>query len=143
MSVTLVVLQDHDLETVKSIYDYYIVNSTATFHLNKISIDELRQTIVIGHPKYQSFIIKYNDDTCGYCYISQFKKREAYDRSAEITIYLKPEFFGKGIGKQAIEQLETCAKNNKISVLIGIISGDNSQSIKLFEKCGIRQMWSS
>lgn len=136
MDLKLIDLKKYDFEIVKEIYDYYIVNSTATFHTELITIEELESIILIDDPKYKSFLIEYEGETCGYCYISQYKKRQAYDRTAEITIYLKPVYSGKGIGKESMRLLEAVAKNNGISVLIGIISGDNQVSIGLFEKCG-------
>jgi phosphinothricin acetyltransferase len=136
MNLRLIDLKVIDFNHVKEIYDYYILNSTATFHKDLISIEELKSVILIAHPKYKSFLIDYEGETCGYCYISQYKKRPAYDRTAEITIYLKPEYSGKGIGKETLKLLETVAKNNEISVLIGIITGENQASIRLFEKCG-------
>jgi phosphinothricin acetyltransferase len=136
MNIEFIDINKNDLEIVKDIYDYYILNSTATFHTEKISIRELGESMSIDHPKYNSFLIKYNGKTCGYCCISRYKKRQAYDRTAEITVYLMPEFTGKGIGKLAVEKLEKIARQKGISVLIGIIAGDNYQSINLFEKCG-------
>jgi L-amino acid N-acyltransferase YncA len=77
-----------------------------------------------------------DNEPCGFCYISQYKKRQAYDRTAEVSLYLKPEYTGMGIGKLALGFLEKVAIEKGISVLIGIISGDNENSIKLFEKQG-------
>ncbi len=136
MNVKLIDLKEGDFNLVKEIYDYYIINSTATFHTDLISIEELKSIILTTHPKYKSFLIDYGGKTCGYCYISQYKRRQAYDRTAEITIYLKPEYSGKGIGKESLDKLEKIARSNNICVLIGIIAGDNQASIKLFEKCG-------
>ena len=136
MNLKLVDLKETDFHLIKEIYDHYIVNSTATFHTDLISIEELKSVILIAHPKYKSFLIDYEGEICGYCYISQYKKRQAYDRTAEVTIYLKPEYSGKGIGKATLDKLETIAKSKELCVLIGIISGDNQGSIKLFEKCG-------
>jgi L-amino acid N-acyltransferase YncA len=136
MNLKLIDLKESDFNLVKEIYDYYILNSTATFHKALISIVELKSVILISHPKYKSFLIDYKGETCGYCYISQYKNRQAYDRTAEITIYLKPEYSGKGIGEETLKLLETVAKNNEICVLIGIITGENQASIGLFEKCG-------
>jgi phosphinothricin acetyltransferase len=99
MNLKLIDLKESDFNLVKEIYDYYILNSTATFHKDLISIEELKSVILISHPKYKSFLIDYEGETCGYCYISQYKNRQAYDRTAEITIYLKPAYSGKGIGK--------------------------------------------
>jgi phosphinothricin acetyltransferase len=136
MNIELVDLTENDFYIIKEIYDYYIINSTATFHTEMISIDELKDAIPVNHPKYKSFLIKNSNDICGYCYISCYKKRQAYDRTAEITLYLKSEYHGLGIGKQTIEKLEYIAENLGIKVLIGIISEENKPSIKLFENCG-------
>jgi L-amino acid N-acyltransferase YncA len=136
MKIEFVDLTEANLQLVKEIYDFYIENSTATYYTEKISIDELKEFIPVQHEKYKSFLIKIDNEPCGFCYISQFKKRQAYDRTAELSLYLKPEYTGRGIGKVAMHYLEKVAQNNGVSVLIGIISGDNETSIKLFEKNG-------
>lgn len=135
MNVKLIDLQEKDYSIVKEIYDYYILNTTATFHTGLISLEELKSVIPAGHPKYKSYLIEFDGMVCGYCYISRYKPRQAYDRTAEITLYLKPEFWNKGIGKETMKLLEQVAKQNDICVLIGIITGENHASIKLFEKC--------
>jgi len=129
-------LQERDLQVVKEIYDGYILHSTATFHKECVTIGELRETIPIAHAKYKSFLILADGQICGFCYTSAFKKRQAYDRTAEVTLYLKSDFFGRGIGTSTVKRLEEAARSNGIKVLIGIISGENQQSIHLFEKCG-------
>jgi L-amino acid N-acyltransferase YncA len=139
MELEFIDVQEKDFQLIKEIYDFYILNTTATFHTEKITIAELKESILVGHPKYPSLLIKYEDQICGFCYISQYKKRQAYDRTAEITIYLKPEYAGKGIGQLALKKMEDLAKQNGLHVLMGIISGDNQASILLFEKCGYRK----
>jgi len=136
MTVEFDLLQESDLEEVKDIYNHYILHSTATFHTECITIGELRETIPISHPKYKSFLIRADGQTCGFCYTCAFKKRQAYDRCAELTIYLKPAFFGRGIGTMTMQMMEQVAQSSGIKVLIGIISGENQPSIRLFEKCG-------
>jgi L-amino acid N-acyltransferase YncA len=129
-------LAETDFEFIKELYDYYILNSTATYYTERITVEELRSFIPAGDEKYKSFLIKNGDEVCGFCYFSQYKKRQAYDRTAEVSVYLKPEKTGHGIGKTVLDHLEEVAERSGISVLIAIISGDNENSIKLFEKCG-------
>lgn len=138
-SVRFSELKITDYPVVKSIYDHYILNSTATFHTIPLSLEELKDLIPISHARYRSYLIHYGDDVCGFCYFSAYKKRQAYDRSSEVTVYLKPEYLGKGIGKQALIMLEQIAKQNGIKVLLGIIAGDNTASMRLFEACGFEQ----
>lgn len=129
-------ITNEDLRSVQNIYNYYVKNSTATFHINNVSLEELKEFIPIKHPKYKSYLIFENKVLCGYCYLSQYKKRQAYDRTAEITIYLKPNHHKRGIGKKAITFLEKDAEKGKIRVLLSVISGENTSSMKLFENQG-------
>ncbi len=82
MNLEWIDLQVSDYPVVKEIYDFYVENTTVTFSTQKVSLDELKETILTGHPKYKSFIIKTNGTVCGFCYLSQYKKRQAYDRTA-------------------------------------------------------------
>jgi L-amino acid N-acyltransferase YncA len=123
-----------DLFMVKEIYDYYILDSTATFHNEKITIDELEEIIFINNLRYPSYLIHYRDDVIGYCFLSRYKKRQAYDRTAEISVYLRPGFTGKGIGVSALKYIEEAAISGGIHVLIGTLCSENQASIRLLEK---------
>ena len=136
MEIKFKEIVEQDLPEVKKIYDWYIAHSTATFHTEPIGIDALREFIYIGHPWYKSYLIQVHDEIAGYCILTNYKKRQAYDRTAEVTIYLKPAFCGRGIGKIALKHLEENATKVGLKNLIGIIAGDNDGSIALFEKAG-------
>jgi L-amino acid N-acyltransferase YncA len=136
MKIKFEVVTERDFEIIKEIYDFYIENSTATYYTEKISIEELKAFTPCGDKKYKSYMILAGSEVCGFCYFAQYKKRQAYDRTAEVSIYLKPDAIGKGIGNAALLQLENAARESGIAVLIGIISGDNGNSIRLFEKNG-------
>jgi L-amino acid N-acyltransferase YncA len=125
-----------DIEAILAIYNHYILNSTATFHSEILSKNDLEEFLFVSYPKYPSYLIKNNDDIIGYCFLTQYKKRQAYDRSAEVSIYLKPEVTGKGVGLTALNHLETAAKKAGIHVLVGTICGENRASIGLMEKAG-------
>jgi phosphinothricin acetyltransferase len=141
MQISFDKLTEKDLPAVKEIYEYYVENSTATFHTGRITLPEMREIVPIGHPVYKSYLIHTNHLICGYCFLSPYKKRQAYDRTAEVTVYLKQEYTGHGIGRLALQRLEEVARLTHIRVLIGIIAADNVQSVSLFiregyEKCG-------
>jgi phosphinothricin acetyltransferase len=133
-------LNEEDLLTVKEIYDYYIHHSTATFHTELITISELKEYIYINHPRYRSYLILCDEVPAGFCYYTHFKKRQAYDRTAEVAIYLRPEFCDKGIGPKALAFLEKEAKDSGIKNLIALVTGNNFPSIKLFERLGYKKV---
>lgn len=136
MEIGFRAITEQDLPVIKEIYDWYIENSTATFHKEPIQLKELQEFIFINHPIYESFLILHGNEIAGYCFLTFYKKRQAYDRTAEVTLYLKRAFHHKGIGKLAMVYLEARAKEVGLKNLIGIISGDNHGSIALFEKSG-------
>lgn len=136
MCVSFRPIQKKDLREVASIYNYYVENSTATFHLDPISEMEMEETLLLNHPVYQSFVVLFDEDVCGYCYLGQFRKKEAYDISAEITLYIHPYFTGKKIGVSVLSFMEKTAKELGLKNLVGVITSENTSSIKLFEKCG-------
>ncbi len=129
-------ITNNDLAAILAIYNDYILNSTATFHSEKLSENDLGEFLHVSHPKYPSFLIREDGGIIGYCFLTQYKKRQAYDRSAELSIYLKPEFTGKGIGTIALSRLEAVAKLAGIHVLVGTICGENYACIRLMEKSG-------
>lgn len=136
MNIDFREIREQELSEVKKIYDWYIVNSTATFHTEPVTTAELKEFIYFGHPLYKSYFILADGKIVGYCYLTYYKKRQAYNRTAEITLYLMQEYCNKGIGKTAVQYLEAKARVCGIKNLIGIITGENAQSIALFEKSG-------
>jgi phosphinothricin acetyltransferase len=102
----------------------------------KITPEEFRQRLFIGHAKYRTYLIRWSNELAGFCFLTQYRKKEAYDRTAEIGLYLKPEFTGKGIGRLAVAFLEKVVISKGIRVIIASISGENNASLKLFQKMG-------
>jgi L-amino acid N-acyltransferase YncA len=127
---------ENDLDTILDIYNFYIATSTATFDLGQVSREVFCQRVLIGHDKYPTFLIYSNSEIAGFCFLTQFKKKKAYDRTAEMGLYLKPAFTGKGFGKEVTTFLEKIALSRQIKVLVASISAENTASIKLLERLG-------
>lgn len=136
---TLTEMRTEHLVEVLEIYNYYVLNSTATFHIQPLTIDEMKELVFFKEPKYKTFVICMEDRICGYVLITNFKKRQAYDQTAEVTIYLHPEYLEQGMGTVGLSYIEEFARINNLHSLIAIISGDNQKSIKLFEKQGYQK----
>jgi L-amino acid N-acyltransferase YncA len=136
MQVRFVKMEETHLPQVRDLYNWYIANSVATFHTEPVASTHLLDFIYLNHPKYKSYVILDNDTFAGYCFLTAYKKRQAYDRTAEVTLYLKPEYCHRGIGRIALSKLEQEAVAQGIKNLMAIISFDNDGSVRLFEKAG-------
>ncbi|MFA5237815.1 MAG: N-acetyltransferase family protein [Methanoregula sp.] len=137
--IRFVRMRETDLPLAQQIYNYYSLHSTATFHDASVTLEEFTGCIDTRSPEYPSFLIEENKNLVGYCGIRRYKSLKAYDRTAEVTIYLAPEHTGLGIGRAALGYLEAEARKACIQVLIGIITGENYPSVRLFERMGYVQ----
>lgn len=126
--------REQDLEAVLTLYNYYIATSTATFSIEPLEMDEMKRIMFSGIVRYPSFCIYEDQVFLGYVLLNRYKPREAYDQTAEVTIYLAPEAIGKGIGKQALTFIEGFAKDNAFRALLAVVCAENEESIRLFKK---------
>lgn len=129
-------LTAEQLPEVAAIYNHYVLNTTATFHAHRITTDEMKAIVFFDNPKYRTYAVMDGEQLRGYVLLTQHKKREAYDKTAEVTIYLSPDAVGQGFGSLAVQHIEAVAKNSGIHVLVATICGENEQSIRLFERNG-------
>lgn len=128
--------KEEDLPQLLEIYNYYILNSTATFHSKLFTLKEMKSLIFFKNPMYRTFLILKEEALLGYVLLTQHKNREAYDTTGEVTIYLKHDCIGKGIGSAALKYIEDYAMIKNFHVLIATITGENEQSIRTFDKNG-------
>jgi phosphinothricin acetyltransferase len=130
---------EEHIDEARAIYLHHVEHSTATFHKREISRDEMRDLLIFKNPKYEGYIIRYDGEVCGYAVLAQYKPREAFDQTAEVTIYLKEGYEGKSIGSKALNFIEDRAKTKAIHALIALICHENTGSIALFEKYGYQK----
>ena len=129
-------MQEADLPAVLGIYNHYISTTTATFDPGAVSIDIFKTRVLLNHELYGAYVIRSEGVVAGFCFLCPFKKHEAYNRTAEFGIYLKPGCTHKGLGTKAVEHLVQVATVSGLKMLIASISGENTHSIALFRKIG-------
>lgn len=129
-------VEEKHLDKILSIYNYYVLNTTISFHTEALSIDEIRLNVMHSNSRYKSFVIVEEETIKGYVLITQHKNKQAYDAAAEVTIYLDPGFLGQGIGSSALSFIEATGRNKGFHVLVATVCTENEKSIRLFEKHG-------
>jgi len=128
-----------DLPGLLSLYNYYVRTSTATFHTEEIDEATFRDLLFPGYPRFDSWIVQADGAVAGYVILARYKPREAYDGTAEVTIYLDSGFARRGLGSAALAFVETTARGRAFHNLLAIVCGENTGSLRLFEKHGYRQ----
>lgn len=134
--LTLKPVEEALLPELTEIYNYYVLNTTVTFHAKALGIEEMRQILFDDDPRFPSYAIFDGDNLCGYCILAHFKKREAYDSTAEVTVYLKNGLERRGIGTFAVTRLEEIAIQKGFHALLAVICAENTGSAGLFSGLG-------
>lgn len=119
--------------------NYYILNTTATFQVSELGIEELIRSLSPSDSLYATRAILCEGGYAGYCRVSLFNSREAYSKTAEVTLYLDPHYCGRGLGQRVLGYLENLAVEHGLHTLIGIISAENIKSIRMFERCAYQK----
>lgn len=135
-------IQPQDVSAVTDIYNYYIRTSIITFEEEEITTDEMERRIQeISETFQMPFIVfEENNEVIGYAYIGKWRTRNAYRFSAESSIYLHHEHFGKGVGSSLYKELIHLGRERGLKRLIGGASLPNPASVQLHEKLGFRKV---
>ena len=130
---------EQDLDRMLDVYNHYIENTSILFNDRPVSLEEFSTRVYIKHNIYKTFLIQQDNEFCGFCFLTRFRKKRAYDKTAEVGIYLRPEFTRKGLGQEIVTFLEAIARKQGIEVILASISGENVASQSLFRKLGYEQ----
>ncbi|MDQ3087967.1 MAG: N-acetyltransferase family protein [Acidobacteriota bacterium] len=129
-----------DAAQVAEIYNYYVQNTHHTFETEPLSGEEMEQRIIKVTKDYPFLIAEDDGEIFGYAYATQFKLRQAYAFSAEVSIYVRNAAKQKGIGTQLYMQLFDELAETDIHAIVAGISLPNEPSIKFHEKLGFSKV---
>ena len=130
-----------DAAALCAIYNYYIENTTISFEEAPLQTADMEERMRTISAKYPYLVLEdESGEVNGYAYINMWKERSAYRYSAEISIYLRHGFQGRGMGAMLMEKLLEEVRATKIHCLVAGITIPNEKSIALHEKFGFRKV---
>ncbi len=132
----IVPMDERYLGDALAVYRWYVLNTTATFQIAEPTLDQMRSLLFFPLPRYRSFALLSDGAFAGYGILTRFKEREAFDRTAEVTVYLAHDLTGRGLGHLMLARLEEAARSAGLHALIALVTGNNEASRKLFLRAG-------
>ncbi len=133
-------VNSNDAAQIAEIYNYYIKNTHQTFETEPLSADEMQSRISEISEDYPYLVAEEDGEIYGYAFATQFKMRQAYEFSAEVSIYVKADAKQKGIGTQIYDKLFEELKETDIHAIIAGISLPNDGSVRFHEKLGFTKV---
>lgn len=129
-----------DAQQLVAIYNYYVIHSIVTLDLVPFSAKDFEEKISTISSQFPFIVYEENDEILGYAYANTFRTKSAYNKTVELTIYLKHNTLGKQIGKKMYSELIQQLKEENYHVLIGGLTLPNDASVKLHEGFGFEKV---
>lgn len=130
-----------DLPAIVEIYN-------STIACRNITADTEPVTVASRLPWFQShdanhrplWIMQSEDEIAGWLgFQSFYSGRRAYNATAELSVYVAPQFRRQGIGQKLLQQAIDRSPALSIKTLLGFIFANNQPSLKLFENFGFER----
>ena len=128
-----------DLPQIVEIYNLSIPGRLATADTEPVSIESRLDWFHAHHDKRPLLVVEENNTILAFLSFKSFYGRPAYHITAEIGIYIHPDYQKKGFGKILLQKAIDEAPNLQLENLLGFIFGHNEPSIKLFKKFGFTE----
>lgn len=126
-----------------SIYAPYVEKTAITFEYTVPELSEFINRMQNIMHRYPYIVAQKGNNILGYAYAAPFHERAAYSWSVELSIYIRTEERGQGIGSILYQELEKILKFQNISNLYACIASPigedpylTNASIRFHEKMG-------
>jgi phosphinothricin acetyltransferase len=135
-----------DIPEITRIFAHHIQTGTGSFHITPPSAQDMQQKWHELQSLKHPWLVGVENSTqkiVGFCYASDFRKKEAFQFTLEDTIYVHPDHLHQGIGKELLAALIKQCTRLGFEQLIAVIGDARNQgSIALhkslgFVHCGI------
>ena len=108
-----------DLPFIGEVMNHYIATSTCTFHLEPRTPEDYAAWFSDRTAAHPVTVAELDGDAAGYAYLSPWRPREAYRRSVEGSVYVRPDLHRRGIGRALLTDLIERARVLGHRTLIG------------------------
>ena len=136
-----------DLPEILAILNQQIEETVASFRMKPLgeaagrrwfeAHTDPRYPVIVAAPR-QALASLAENALAGWASLSSWSDYEAYHRTAEISVWIRPECQRQGLGRRLMEEIIVRAVAVQHRVILSRIEADNVGSLKLHESLGFR-----
>lgn len=134
--MTIRKFNETDFDTVIEIYRLGIETKNATFETSPPDLKGWYEKFI----REFSIVAEVSSKVVGWATLSRVSQRKVYKGVCEVTVYMHPEYSGKGIGTALLDKLIKLSEEKNVWTLQAGIFPENEASIHLHKKCGFREV---
>lgn len=140
MSFTHRLAARDDLDRIVEIYNATIPSRRVTADTEPVSVESRVDWFEHHNPDRRPlWVAEFEGRIAGWLSFSSFYGRPAYDRTAELSIYVDEPYRKLALGSYLLAQAIDRAPSLHLDTLLGFIFGHNQPSLGLFEKFGFER----
>lgn len=128
-----------DVPAILDIYRPYILETAYTFEYEVPSPAEFEARFRRISAAFPWLVWEENGEILGYAYGDRAFSRAAYQWDADLSIYLRQDCRGRGIGRKLYEALEDLLRQQGYFVAYGIVTDANTPSCAFHRAMGYRE----
>ena len=128
-----------DCDGIHKLFNYYVTHSFSAYPDSVVELSFI-QKLMSNYGDYPCYIIEQDEKgLAGFGMLRKHHFASSFNRVAELTYFIYPDFTSIGLGSQLIEKLLAEAKKREIESVLASISSKNTQSIRFHKKHGFKQ----
>ncbi len=121
-----------DVDSISLLYGHAVHTSIATFD----TVDPPASHWIGKLSRDHVLVIEESGTVVGFAYSGHFRRRPAYERTRETSIYLAPEVVGQGYGTLLYAELLRRLREDGIHTVLAVVALPNPASVALHEQMG-------
>jgi L-amino acid N-acyltransferase len=126
-----------DAEAIRSMYNYEVLHTTATFDLVPRSLEDQQAWLTARSGAFSALVAEDDDGTVlGFASLSPYKERAAYRTSVEDSVYVSRSAHGRGIGRLLVAEVLHVAEAHGFHAVMARIEASSAASRGLHAACG-------
>ena len=126
-----------DLAQIVAIYNATVPSRMVTADTEPVSVESRARWFEEHVPERRPlWVVEDDGRVAAWLSFSNFYGRPAYAKTAELSVYVDPQFRRRGLGSYLLQQAIAHAPRIRVDTLLGFIFGHNTPSLALFERHG-------
>ena len=140
--VTIRTARAEDAGDIQAIYAPFVQETSVSFETVPPSVETMAARISSNLARHGYFVAQSDAGILGFAYASPYRPRPAYDRTAEVSVYLAPQAQGRGLAQALYRALFAHLAARGFHTAVAIVTLPNPQSAQLHERCGFAHVGS-
>ena len=129
-----------DAAEILAIYAPVVKTTAISFEVDPPSLATMQQRITAILQTHPWLVYEHQEHICGYAYASRHRERAAYQWSADVTVYVHPEWRRRGVGHALYTSLLAVLRLQGFFNAYAGITLPNPASVGVHESVGFRPL---